>query len=317
MMEHKRKRSLKSCSCCRLYEFCFRCFGVFAFALCSQSIVSCLSHTNIGRHHRHSHNFAQSMNILPKKSWHVRTRKNIEKVRKDEADAAIRENDRLERIAIAERESRTSFLRNQTRSAATASSTSSSTCGLVNSHPKERFDVFSGVDQGKGDIRRNRDREKEEKARTEDWEQKVGILTYLHKKEDTGQLWYLQPHEQRLGDKSEQEEERLRLQAKQHDPLVPMTKYWDQMRAKSRDANRKSGKSRRRDERLEIGQIGDRGSKDKLQELRDKRLKREEKERRRSRKMLVGDEAPQIESRVRDERTLRFNSQFNPQLARH
>lgn len=259
------------------------------------------------------------MNILPKKSWHVRTRKNIEKVRKDEKDAAIRENDRLERIAIAERESRTAFLRQQTRSATAASaSTSSSTRRFEDRNEKDGFDVFSGVEQGKGDNRRNKDREKEEKARTEEWEQKAGILTYLYKKEDSGQLWYLKPHEQRLSDQSEQTEHRLRQKVKQHDPLVSMTKYWDQMKAQVTHANKKSGKVRHsRHEKKDKERKGDQGSKDKLQELRDQRLKREEKEKQRSRKMISGERTPVIPSRVRDERHLRFNSQFNPQLARH
>jgi hypothetical protein len=257
---------------------------------------------------------ASVMNILPKKSWHVRTRKNIEKVRRDEKEAAARENDRLERIALAEREARTAFLRQQTGS---QSGSASAAIG-----GQQRFDVFSGVDQGKGDVRRNRDREQEDKDRTEEWEQKVGILTYLHKKEkDSSQLWYLQPHEQRVGTKNGRDEERLHETVKRHDPLVLMTKYADQL--KTWQAKGKSDHSRRHQNHHRHGHEKQRddetsGEKTVTDKLREQRLKREQKERKRSEKLLKGNETPQVRnSGARDERNLRFNSQFNPQLARH
>ena len=274
------------------------------------------------------------MNILPKKNWHVRTRKNIEKVRKDEAKAAEEERKLNERIALAEREARTEYLRGRAQTGPSSSLGSSSARSEVN-HPSKHVDLFADSQFGRGDQRVNLEHEREEKQKTEKWEQQVGILTYLHKSQsDVDHPWYLQPHEQRLlgstdhtsvtgSTKDEERKDYL-------DPLKIMKQHLSKMKSTEKKPDRevkgrKSSIDRNRGKR-KPEQVVKVEPDDKMAQLRKQRLDRERKERERAEKLIRnhrranGSPVPSSLAstpRAVDERRIQYHSQFFPHLSNH
>lgn len=278
------------------------------------------------------------MNILPKKSWHVRTRKNIEKVRKDEAQAAEEERRKQERISLAEREARTDFLRKKAKRFRDEDTEEREETHL------RPGDIFEGVDHGQGDKRVNEEHEKEEKGRKEEWEQKVGILTYLHKKDkDIDDPWYLKSHEERIASKKSKDEASTSHLIE--DPLINMKKYLTQMTPSSsvtqslvtkqddRSKRRNDEKSRskkssslvskedndrkRRYDNNEESKSRTSSDDAKIEKLREQRLKREEKERKRQERLLNPSEMTPVRNEVNQDRIRRFNNQFNPHLKKN
>ena len=147
------------------------------------------------------------MNILPKKNWHVRTKKNIERVRRDEAKAAEEAKELDRRMRLAEQEARTSLLREKAKQkmiqsgaqlfAVEAESTESTERAVVESGitgTGGHVNFFQQLENGEGgDVRTNKEHEEEKKKEQEDYEKKVGYLTYLGQdtEELTGeQVWW-------------------------------------------------------------------------------------------------------------------------------
>ena len=111
------------------------------------------------------------MNILPKKSWHVRTKKNIEKVRRDEAKAKEEQLEKAKRADLAAQERRINQLRGRLNE---------SDSGEVSSQVDHCEQTgHSNFFDEKSDHGKNKARELEKRKEQEEFEKKVGILTYL------------------------------------------------------------------------------------------------------------------------------------------
>lgn len=129
------------------------------------------------------------MNILPKKRWHVRTKENIARVRRDEAQAAEEEKEKERRANLGEQEARLSLLRKNAGHHIDES--------IEKPSPSEKLehinffkDLEEGIDSYSGV---NKEHEQEKKEEKEKYEKQIGYLTYLGQNtvEATGQVsWY-------------------------------------------------------------------------------------------------------------------------------
>jgi len=146
------------------------------------------------------------MNILPKKNWHVRTKENIARVRRDEAKAAEEEREMERRRKLAEQEARTGLLRLRAREKlglpAPEQNENIKQDG-TEKEPKVGFDAaddqiesltnseghvnfFQNIEKGEKMKEGNEENVAEKKKEQEEYEKKVGYLTYLG--QDTEEL---------------------------------------------------------------------------------------------------------------------------------
>uniref|UniRef100_A0A1I7WFU6 Cir_N domain-containing protein n=1 Tax=Heterorhabditis bacteriophora TaxID=37862 RepID=A0A1I7WFU6_HETBA len=140
------------------------------------------------------------MNILPKKNWHVRTKENIERVRRDEAKAAEEEQRRLDRAILAENERRLELLRKK------ADERIDKTFGTCFEDSQRNPDVSISSETGHvnlfKDLEReerknlgveNKEYEEEKQKMKQEWESKMGIQKYLGEgssEYEKKQAWY-------------------------------------------------------------------------------------------------------------------------------
>jgi len=260
------------------------------------------------------------MNILPKKRWHVRTKQNIERVRRDEANAAEEEKELKRRIRLAEQEARTDLLRKKAR-------------GITEDGEKpdsvgdNHANFFKELEENGYVGGKNIEHEKEEKARKEKFEKDLGILTYLGQNslELKGETpWYLKSELKELISKNDEDDSiSMKQKAKldKMDPLNDMKKYLAMKGHKyleyksSKEKNTKTHKQAK----TESPSSSSKTKMSKIEELRAKRLKRESEERMRSQKYLETlRKGPSAQDEVvLDDRLRTYNSQFNPHLARN
>uniref|UniRef100_A0A8D0GWF2 Leukocyte receptor cluster member 1 n=1 Tax=Sphenodon punctatus TaxID=8508 RepID=A0A8D0GWF2_SPHPU len=236
------------------------------------------------------------MNILPKKSWHVRNRDNVARVRRDEAAAEAERAGKEARALRAEQEARTKLLRKK----AQLSGHDSAIAPLVTEQPPGHLNLFSESQSSSG----NQEHEEEKRHEKERQEKALGILTYLGQSSaeaQTSRPWYQQPPA--LGEDTPKEKQ---LKGKL-DPLAEM----ERMLHKKRGKEREKGK-RKREEKPAAGPPS-------LEQLRQERLHRERAERVRAEALMAartGESLPQDPAEEPEEQRRGYNSQFHPELAR-
>ncbi|XP_059693749.1 LOW QUALITY PROTEIN: leukocyte receptor cluster member 1 [Haemorhous mexicanus] len=235
------------------------------------------------------------MNILPKKSWHVRNKDNVARVRRDEAAAEVERRKRDARALRAEQEVRTELLRKRAR------------VGGRSPSPPAPPVLFPPPEEAP-----NREHEAEKRREQERRERALGVLTYLGQSAAEAQTcppWYLQPPK-----KAGEGPGRCRGGRKAVlDPLQDMRKGLH--RAPSPE------KPPQPQPRSPPRAPPERGGGGGLAELRRQRLAREAAEAERSRELLRGLRDPPGTPRNRrdppdPERQRPYNSQFHPRLAR-
>uniref|UniRef100_W5KYI2 Leukocyte receptor cluster (LRC) member 1 n=1 Tax=Astyanax mexicanus TaxID=7994 RepID=W5KYI2_ASTMX len=264
------------------------------------------------------------MNILPKKSWHVRNKDNIARVRRDEAQAAEEEREIQRRAERAEQEARTDFLRKKSRIALEQrgvdrvdeeQSRGSSEIEHLNLFPLED----SSEKKGNAEYLREKKEEKEKQERA------IGLLVSLGPVPGTEATpWYLKQREEKEKEEKEKdkkpkdlrksitEEEREKKDRKLKERLDPFMDMKKALAVK----DRKEKKHKKKDKK-------DRGEKrsgeSSIEKLRAERLQREQEERRRAQALL--DERSGVGKKREAEKEMGdrerpYHSAYFPELAR-
>ncbi|CAB3407059.1 unnamed protein product [Caenorhabditis bovis] len=249
-------------------------------------------------------NASRSMNILHHKSWHVRTKANMERVRRDERKAAEEEQRRLDRQIQAENERRMNLLRARADEKldkmfgvpGTSTNTQiSDSTGHVNLFQDLEREERKNLGTG------NKEYEEEKAKEKREWESKMGIQVYFA--DNTNELekkkeWYESLPMRRAPDKTEKpkvKEDFLMARARLEEENAKKGKKRKRSRGESEEREHKrkkkkksKKKKRKRDssEEREIEELYKSEKRRKLEELRDARLKRERMEAARTHALL-------------------------------
>ncbi|XP_065914859.1 leukocyte receptor cluster member 1 homolog [Dysidea avara] len=248
------------------------------------------------------------LNILPKKSWHVGTKENVLRVKRDEAEARAREEEKEKRALLAEQEARTALLKGKVKQKSVQS-------GLVPTDKPQHINFFYDVEQGGSGVGleavHNREHEAEIKAEQEKFEKQAGVLTYLGQScldddsKSKSDPWYLK---RTASDRKEESDVKDKRKKDLMDPLLIMKDLVD--RKKTADEKIKESKKHSKTKKSHKHHSKS------IEELRRERKKREEAERARTAALLAGTDKDDKSSHTADLPPSRYNSQFNPHLAR-
>ncbi|XP_018421588.1 PREDICTED: leukocyte receptor cluster member 1 [Nanorana parkeri] len=255
------------------------------------------------------------MNILPKKSWHVRNKDNIARVRRDEAEAAEEDRKRRKRVDLAEQEARTDFLRKKASLSLPDTSSNDELAVVKLVKESTHINFFQDVKDCKGTSQGNREYEEEKHREKEQREKALGILTYLGQsasEAQTSRPWYQNaPIRSKMDVDDSMKDEKLKRNL---DPLYEMEKC----------LHRKSGEKKKYSERKHKKSKTikeERPLKTSIEQLRQERLKREVAERTRAETLMSvrknsSNPKTEMDEQEMDDRRRLYNSQFNPQIAR-
>ncbi|XP_022903655.2 leukocyte receptor cluster member 1 homolog [Onthophagus taurus] len=289
------------------------------------------------------------MNILPKKRWHVRTKENITRVRRDEAKAAEEERSRVERSKLAEREARTELLRQKARKRVSDINQDFVPLDekVIETEQKEHVNFFKEVEDGIDECKSaNKDHDKEKKEEQEVYEKKIGYLTYLG--QDTHESLGTQSWYNVAPDRSKNTKEEVNMKSKSRlDPINIIKKFTTDLKPIKKEDNlkkkdekminlkydsyvytkekhkkhkkhKKSRKRKRSTSSDESENEEERINKQrKMEIMRAERLKREQEERRKAEMLLNGKNEPEETVKTKEVgMKQKYNSQFNPELAK-
>lgn len=286
------------------------------------------------------------MNILPKKRWHVRTKENIARVRKDEAEAAEKERQENLRIENADREARLGVLKTKSKQKLLEAGVPAIN---VAEPVSEHVNLFADYDSAIKNT--NKEHDSEIKEKKEDYEKKIGYLTYLG--QDTNESlkkknWYeVAPETSRFARSDAIKETYNRLVLKDEDgkpkhskldikngeigwkskqsldPIHAFKKYCSNKNEKtSKDSSKAKEKKHDSNNRILMLRHNRDAKKDKLLKLREARLKRERYENQKTEMFLtkLSGTADDTLSTPKEPEVnkvkAKYNSQFNPELAR-
>ncbi|WKX92731.1 hypothetical protein Q1695_010622 [Nippostrongylus brasiliensis] len=279
------------------------------------------------------------MNILPKKKWHVRTKENIARVRRDEAKAAEEEQQRLDRAILAENERRLEALRSQAAKRSSdlepftlrSSASISTSTGHVNFFQDLEESERNNFGQG------NKEYQEEKRKEQAEWDSKMGIQKSFA--EGTNELnkakeWYevvsrpwvketkesVKDTKPSQSDTKERTEERSDKEKHRKRRRTERSSSEESSGARSKKKRKKETKKKKKkkkhkhhhsssedeckvDTELEIEK------RNKLVALREERIRRERAERHRTQQLLNPTKTTAAPKQ-------KYNSMFNPDLCR-
>uniref|UniRef100_A0A8C1LD85 Leukocyte receptor cluster (LRC) member 1 n=1 Tax=Cyprinus carpio TaxID=7962 RepID=A0A8C1LD85_CYPCA len=266
------------------------------------------------------------MNILPKKSWHVRNKDNIARVRRDEAQAAEEQREIQRRVERAEQEARTEYLRKKSQAALqqTAKGTEDGETAETSRGAREieHLNLFPLEDSS--EKKGNADYLKEKKEEKEKQERAIGLLVSLGPAPGTEVTpWYMKCGKEKEEDRDKKEkgnnkprtiteEEKEKRDRKLKDGLDPLKEMKKALAVK--DGKEKKHKKKEKKYRGEK-----RSGESSVERLRAERLQREAEERKRTKALLdqrSGGGKEKEQEREMGDRDRPYNSAYFPELAR-